>query len=79
MVGLLAAAIGVTLGLAVAGERTRNPEVVALAAGAALAFAGIDLWYGLTGQIAPIYLADAAVEFGFVAALAMTHRWRETP
>ena len=45
-----------------------------LAAGGALAFAGIDLWYGLAGQIRPVYLADAVLELGFVAALAGTRR-----
>jgi hypothetical protein len=31
-----------------------TPEVTALAMGAALAFAAIDRWYGLSGRIAPI-------------------------
>lgn len=73
MVGLLAVAIGGAIGVAVARGRTRAPEVIVLAAAAALAFAGIDLWYGLSGRIAPIYLADAAVELALLAGLALTH------
>jgi hypothetical protein len=73
-VGLLAFVIGATLGVAVARNHIRAPDIIVLAVGAALAFAGIDLWYGLPGQIAPIYLADAAVELGLVAALVWTRR-----
>ena len=73
-VGLLAAAIGAALGVAVANDRTRAPEVVVLAAGAALAFAVIDLWYGLSGRISQIYLADAAVELAWLIGLALTRR-----
>lgn len=74
MVGLLAIAIGATLGVAAARGYIRTPEIMMLAAGGALAFAGIDLWYGLAGQIRPVYLADAVLELGFVAALAGTRR-----
>jgi hypothetical protein len=73
-VGLLAFVIGAALGVAVARDRIRGPEVVVLAAGAALAFAGIDLWHALPGQIPRIYLTDAAVELSFIAALAWTRR-----
>ena len=80
MVGLLAFVIGATLGVALARNHIRAPEIVVLAAGGALAFAGIDLWYGLTGQIRPVYLGDAIVELGFVAALGWTRRGRpESP
>jgi energy-converting hydrogenase Eha subunit E len=72
MVGLLAAAIGATLGVAAARQHTRTPEAVVLAASAALAFAAIDLWYGLNGRISLIYLADAAVQLGLIALLALT-------
>jgi energy-converting hydrogenase Eha subunit E len=65
MVGLLASVIGATLTLA-AWRRNRNLEVVSLAAGSAVAFAGVDLWYALRGRISPIYLADAVVEVGFL-------------
>ncbi len=73
MVGLLAVAIGAGLGVAVARNRARTPEVTVLATAAALAFAGIDLWYSLSGQIRLIYLADAAVELVLLAGLAWTN------
>ena len=70
MVGLLVLVIGGTL---ILGTRGPGPvlEVVALAAGSAAAFAAIDLWYGLSGRIAPVYLADAAVQLGFVGLLTL--------
>lgn len=73
MVGLLAGVIGITLGIASARHREHAYEVVVLAAGSAFAFAAIDLWYGLTGRISPIYLADAAVQLGVITGLALTH------
>jgi len=74
MVGLLAAVIGAALGVAVAHERQGAAEIVVLAAGAALAFAGIDFWYVLSGTISPIYLADALVELVLLFGLTRTHR-----
>jgi energy-converting hydrogenase Eha subunit E len=74
MVGLLAAAIGVPLGMAAMRDRSRVREVVVLAVTSALAFAAIDLWYGITGRISPIYLADAVVQLGLITGLALTHR-----
>ena len=72
MVGLLAAAIGLVLGAATARNRVRSPEVVLLAATSAAAFAAIDLWYGLSGRISPVYLADAGVQIGLIAGLLFT-------
>ncbi len=74
MVGLLAAAIGVVLGVATVRNRVRAPEAVLLAATSAAAFAAIDLWYGLTGRISAIYLADAVVQICLIAGLALTRR-----
>jgi hypothetical protein len=74
MVGLLAAVIGAALGVAVAHDRQGAAEIVVLAAGAALAFAGIDFWYVLSGTISPIYLADALVELVLLFGLTQTHR-----
>jgi hypothetical protein len=74
MVGLLAAVIGAGLGLAAAHDRHRSPEIVVLAAGAALAFAGIDFWYVLNGTISPLYLADALVEVVLLLGLTWTRR-----
>ena len=73
MVGLLAATIGTTL-LVAALRRREELAIVVLAVGSALAFAGVDTWYGLSGRIAPVYLADAVVELGFIAVLAATSR-----
>jgi hypothetical protein len=72
MVGLLAAAIGAALGVAARRGRGHEVEVLVLAAGSALAFTAIDLRYALAGQISPIYLADALVEVGLLAALGLT-------
>jgi hypothetical protein len=74
MVGLLAAVIGAGLGLAAAQNHHGSPEIVVVAAGAALAFAGIDFWYVLNGTISPIYLADALVELALVFGLTWTRR-----
>lgn len=73
MVGLLAATIGVTLWLALRARRW-TAEIRALAILGALSFAAIDLRYALTGRISPIYLADAAVELGLAAILALASR-----
>jgi hypothetical protein len=74
MVGLLAGVIGAALGVAAAHDRHRAPEIVVLAAGAALAFAGIDLWYVLNGPISAIYLADALIELALLFGLTWTRR-----
>lgn len=71
-VGLLAAAIGGSLGTAVIRGETQAAAVSSLAMASAFAFAAIDLWYGLSGRIPPIYLADAAVEVGLMVALLVT-------
>jgi hypothetical protein len=68
MVGLLAVAVGLTLGV---GARPARPAgaIVVLAAGSASSFAWIDLRYALSGRIEPIYLLDAGVEVGLLLAL----------
>jgi hypothetical protein len=68
-VGLLAAVIGATIGVA-AWRGQHTPELLVLAFGSALAFAAIDLVYALGGVISPIYLADAALQGIGVALLA---------
>lgn len=73
-VGLLAGVIGAVLCLAAIRGRYRAAEIVALAGGSALAFAGIDLWYGLSGRIPAIYLADAGVQFIWLVLLGFTSR-----
>jgi ABC-type branched-subunit amino acid transport system permease subunit len=72
MVGLLAAAIGIALGIAALRGEARTLTAIGLAAGSALAFAGIDLWYGFGGRISPIYLADAVAEPGWLLLLGLT-------
>jgi hypothetical protein len=72
MVGLLAAAIGVVLGAATVRNRVRSPEVVLLAISSAAAFAAIDIWYGVSGRISSIYLADAGVQIGLIVGLLFT-------
>jgi hypothetical protein len=74
MVGLLAVAIGVVLGVATARNRVRSPEVVLLAATSAAAFAAIDLWYGSSGRISPVYLTDAGLQICLIGGLLLTRR-----
>jgi hypothetical protein len=76
-VGLLAVAIGSSLGAAVLRDQTQGAVAGTLAMTSALGFAAIDLWYGLGGRIAPIYLADAAAELGLVTLLLLTRGRQE--
>lgn len=63
MVGLLAAAIGLTL------LRARHePLDPVLPVASAAAFTAVDLVYVAKGTISPIYLGDAVVELGLIAA-----------
>jgi hypothetical protein len=69
-VGALIAVAGAALIVAGA-RRTVGPEAAVLGAGSAGALALVDLWYaGLRRRIAPVYLADAAVELALVAGWA---------
>lgn len=77
-VGLLVAVIGLALGVGALGRR-RTPELLVLAFGVALAFAGIDLTYATGGRIPSIYLADAVVQLGLVALLGWSLRPRARP
>ncbi len=72
MVGLLAAAIGSSLGVAVLRDETPGVSVSTLAIASATAFAAIDIWYASSGRISPIYLADAAVQLGLIVLLLLT-------
>lgn len=69
MVGLLAVSNGAALTL---GSRRQElaAETLALASLSAVSFALIDTVYALKRRISPIYLADALVEAGLLAALA---------
>lgn len=61
MVGLLAAAVGLSLLIATVYKRLLL-ETFILAVGSATSFAIIDIVYALSGRISPIYLLDAAVQ-----------------
>ena len=68
--------------LALASRRRVTPEWAVLGAGTAVALAGVDVWYaGVRRRIAPVYLLDAVLEVGIVAAWAVARRHlaRETP
>jgi hypothetical protein len=73
MVGILAAAVGAALGSAAVRQRI-DPAVLVLSAGSALAFMAIDLWYGLAGRIAPVYLIDGVLQVALLIGLAWTSR-----
>lgn len=67
-VGALIAVGGAALAAAGA-RRTVTGELALLGAGSAAALGAIDVWYGgVRRRIAPVYLADAVVEAGLVAA-----------
>jgi hypothetical protein len=76
-VGVLVATIGAAIGLAGA-RRTLTPELRLLALASAVGLAGVDLVFVARRRIAPIYLADAAVELvlaaGWLAAPARRPR-----
>lgn len=66
-VGVLVLVIGAVL-MAAAYRGGITTEVAALAVGAALGIAGIEVWYVARRVIAPIYLCDAVVEVGLATA-----------
>jgi hypothetical protein len=72
-VGLLAAAIGTSLLVGSARDEPPSPETLALAGGSAASFALVDVVYVARRQIAPIYLADAALH-AVLAVLAFGAR-----
>lgn len=72
-VGLLAAVTGASL-LSAAARREAAPPILALAAGSAAAFAGVDAWYSLRGRISKVYLLDAALEISLLTALLLLLR-----
>jgi hypothetical protein len=78
-VGLLAAVIGLSLGTAVLRAQAQLETVTVLAIGSALAFATIDLVYGLSGRIRPIYLADAGIQLILGLVLLLTTPTRARP
>jgi hypothetical protein len=72
-VGVLVTAGGAAIGLA-ALRRRITPEIALLGAASAAGLGAIDAWYALRGRISLIYLADAAVQAGFVAGWVASAR-----
>ena len=67
-VGVLAAVIGIALLFGARGPRPAA-ETLLLAGGAAAGFGGVDVAFVLGGRIPAIYLADAAAQGLFLAAV----------
>lgn len=65
VVGILILVIGTVL-LITSYAKKRNPQIILLAAGSALAFIIIDTTYYLSGIISAIYLLDALIELVFL-------------
>lgn len=69
-VGALIGVVGASL--VVGARRGRvGPETRALAVGSAAALGAVDVIYVAVGRIPPVYLLDAVVEAGIVAAWAV--------
>jgi hypothetical protein len=78
-VGAMIAVAGASLMVAGA-RRAVAPETVVLGAGSAAALAVVDVWYGgVRRRIGAIYLADAVLELGLLAAWGLTRRSRPAP
>jgi hypothetical protein len=65
-VGLLAVGFGALL----ARDAARGRPDPGIGLAGALPFAAASLWYGGTGRVSRVYLADAALELAFVAGWA---------
>lgn len=65
VVGILILVIGTVL-LISSYAKKRNPQIILLAAGSALAFIIIDTTYFLSGVISAIYLLDALIDLVFL-------------
>lgn len=66
-VGALVTVVGAGLTSAAAAGRD-TPEIQGMAAGCAVAFAGIETVYVARGRISPVYLLDAAAQVALLAA-----------
>jgi hypothetical protein len=76
-VGALVLVSGATLASAALRDRL-TPEVTGLAVGSAASLAAIDVVYVARRRISPVYLLDAALELGLIAAWATAGRRRRT-
>jgi hypothetical protein len=72
-VGLITAAIGLSLCLA-SRRKEPSPEAQLLGVAAAAGFAAIDLRYGLTRRIRPVYLLDALLQLSFLRRALMARQ-----
>jgi hypothetical protein len=72
-VGMLIGIVGGVLVSAAVRDRV-TAEIEALAVGSATGLAAVDAVYAGKGRIAPIYLADAGLEAGIIAAWGIAHR-----
>ena len=77
MVGLLAAAIGLAVLVAVK-RRSMPVEVVVVAVAAGAAFFYIDVRYYVSGRLTWVYLADSAVQL-LLIILVCGMAWRNRP
>jgi len=65
IVAVLVLLIGVVIALATL-RQNQSPEVIVLAMGAAVAFAGVDIVFHAQRIIPRIYLADAAIQLAIL-------------
>ena len=77
-VGVAVTAVGAGVTSAAARDRV-TPEVKGIATGCAVGLATIDVVYVGRRRIAPIYLADAAVQVGLLAAVWGTRAGLQAP
>lgn len=75
-VGALIAVVGATMAFG-AWRRNADADVALLGVGSAAALLGVDVNYVARRRIAPIYLLDAVLEVGILAAWALALRSRE--
>ena len=77
MVGALSIVIGAVL-FSSANDRRRRvpPQIIALAAGSAIAFVAIDIVYTRAGVLRPVYRVDAALEALFAVIVLIASWWR---
>ena len=68
--GALIAVVGAGLGLAAARNRV-TPEVRMIAVGSAAALTAVEVLHTARRRIRPLYLLDAVVEAGFLAAWSL--------
>jgi ABC-type uncharacterized transport system permease subunit len=77
LVGALSIVIGAVLFSSATDRRRRvPPQIIALAAGSAIAFAAIDIVYTRAGILTPLYRADAVLEALFAVVVLIASWWR---